>query len=56
LVKKEVGDKEDGYDYKWVSPLVDAKDKLRSAMGRMGRSDGADNVKYGEEPYINVLV
>jgi hypothetical protein len=35
----------------WKSGLVEGKGRYRTALGRMGRSGGEDNVKYGEEPY-----
>ena len=36
----------------WVSPIVDAwRGPLRSSRGRMARTDGADNDKYGDDPY-----
>lgn len=37
---------------KWISPLVNArKGKLRTMMGRMGSGTGAENEKYGLDPY-----
>ena len=36
----------------WTRPIVDArKGSLRSQTGRMSRSAGDDNEKYGPEPY-----
>lgn len=35
-----------------IRPLADAKrGSLRTQTGRMSRGDGADNEKYGPEPY-----
>jgi heme-degrading monooxygenase HmoA len=36
---------------KWVSPIVKGNGRFRSALGRMGKSLGDDNEKYGDEPY-----
>jgi hypothetical protein len=44
----------DGEKGEWKSPRVEGKGRFRSAMGRMGRSEGEDNEGYGEEPYIDV--
>ena len=39
----------------WVGGTVPAnKGRMRSAMGRMGKSEGRDNEGYGEEPYADV--
>jgi hypothetical protein len=36
----------------WVPVAVDASSgSLRTSRGRLGRSDGADNDRYGQEPY-----
>ncbi|KAK7964108.1 hypothetical protein PG996_008200 [Apiospora saccharicola] len=36
----------------WTRPLFDARKlSLKTTMGRLGRSDGTDNDKYGPEPY-----
>lgn len=35
-----------------IRPIVDAtRGSLRTQTGRLARGDGADNEKYGEEPY-----
>lgn len=44
----------EGEDYQWVSPLADAKGRYRSALGRMGKSNGDDNEVYGDDPWDNV--
>jgi hypothetical protein len=41
----------EGEEGKWVSAIVQAKGRMRSALGRMGKSGGEDNEKYGEDPY-----
>jgi hypothetical protein len=33
-------------EYVWKSPLVDVRGMYRSALGRMGKSNGADNEVY----------
>jgi hypothetical protein len=38
----------------WQSPRVVGNGRFKSAMGRMGKSNGDDNEKYGEEPYTDV--
>ena len=39
----------------WVSPIIDAsRGHLRTGNGRMGKSAGDENEKYGEEPYVEV--
>jgi hypothetical protein len=35
----------------WKAGVTEGKGRYRSALGRMGRSKGEDNVVYGEEPY-----
>lgn len=35
-----------------IRPLFDARrGGMRTQQGRLGRSDGADNEKYGKQPY-----
>jgi hypothetical protein len=39
----------------WVDPVTKAnKGRMRTAKGRLGRSDGRENEVYGEEPYAEV--
>ncbi|PNS17142.1 hypothetical protein CAC42_7196 [Sphaceloma murrayae] len=47
----------EGKTEEWQSPIVDArKGPLRSSKGRMARSTGGDNVKYGTEAEGDVFV
>ena len=41
----------DGEEGKWVSPIVQAKGRMRTALGRMERTSGEENDKYGDDPY-----
>lgn len=36
---------------RWESPIVQARGRMRTALGRMGKTEGDDNEKYGEDPY-----
>jgi len=44
----------DGTKY-WTLPIVDAqKGRMKTSLGRMGRSDGGEHVQYGDDPYEKV--
>jgi hypothetical protein len=53
--RRKVSEKSSEGEEVWVSPIMDAgRGRLRTNAGRMGRTAGGDNEKYGPDPYENV--